>query len=83
MRTGRTNDLARREAEHQRDALSKDYEFEAVHKTDVFSEQRGLEQMLHDTYNPPLNKIRPISPTNRNFDTYMDAARNFLQGLGQ
>ena len=80
MRTGRTRDLARREAQHARDAVLGDFKFEPVHRTDVYSQQRGLEQLLHDMYNPPLNKIRPISPTNPNRQQYLDAAQQFLQG---
>ena len=78
MRSGRSNDLISRAADHARDAVLKDFTFEAVYKTDVYDEQRGLEQVLHDTYNPPLNKIRPISPDNPNRQKYMDAAKNFL-----
>jgi RHS repeat-associated protein len=78
MRTGRTGDLLRRETEHARDPLLKDYEFEPVHRTDVYEEQRGLEQILHDQYNPPLNKINPIRPTNPNLPDYLDAARRYL-----
>lgn len=78
MRTGRTNDLARRAAEHGRDPVLRDFEFEPVHRTDVYNEQRGLEQLLHDTYNPPLNKVRPISPTNPKLPIYQDAADAFL-----
>lgn len=70
----------RREAEHGRDAVLGDFKFEAVHRTDVYAEQRGLEQLLHETHNPPLNKISPISPTNPNRQTYLDAAQQFLQG---
>lgn len=81
-RTGRTNDLARRELEHARDPALKDLDFEPVHRTDVYEEQRGLEQLLHDTYNPPLNKLQPISPSNPNFQKYMDAADAFLKGGG-
>lgn len=80
VRTGRTNNLARREKEHGRDPALIDFRFREVHKTDVRSEQRGLEQMLHDKYQPPLNKIRPISPTNPKIDEYMDAARLYLGG---
>lgn len=79
MRTGRTNDLARRAAEHGRDPVLRDFEFEPVHRTDVYNEQRGLEQLLHDTYNPSLNKVRPISPTNPKLPTYQDAANAFLE----
>lgn len=53
-----------------------------MHKTDVYEEQRGLEQLLHDTYNPPLNKIRPINPSNPKLPIYRDAADNYLNGGG-
>jgi RHS repeat-associated protein len=82
MRTGRSNDLLRRAAEHGRDSELRDLQFEAVHRTDVYAEQRGLEQLLHETYNPPLDYINPISPTNPNLQTYLDAAQEFLQGNG-
>ena len=78
MRTGRTWDLVRRESELARDSLLKNYDFEPVYRTDVYEQQRGLEQLLHDTYNPPLNKIRPISPANPRLPDYLDAARRFL-----
>jgi RHS repeat-associated protein len=79
MRTGRTNDLLRREAEHARDIILKDFEFEPVHRTDIPAARRGLEQMLHDEFKPPLNKIRPIDPANPRFEEYMDAAKEFLK----
>jgi hypothetical protein len=60
MRSGRTNDLARRQLEHARNADLSHLRFEEVYRTDVYAEQRGLEQLLHDTYNPPLNRIRGI-----------------------
>jgi RHS repeat-associated protein len=78
MRSGRSKDLARREREHARDPALKDLQFEAVHRTDLRAEQRGLEQMLHDHYNPPLNAIRPISPRNPQLEEYLGAARRFL-----
>jgi hypothetical protein len=78
VRTGRTNDLVRREGEHARDPNLKDFKFEEKHRTDVRSEQRGLEQMLHDEHNPLLNKINPISPKNPRLEEYMNAASNFL-----
>jgi len=34
------------------------------------------------TYDPPLNKINPISPTNPNRDAYLDAAFDFLKRYG-
>jgi RHS repeat-associated protein len=77
-RTGRTNDLARRAAEHARDPALEDFEFEVVHRTDNYAEQRGLEQYLHNLHDPPLNKVRPISPLNPNGPGYMRAAQRFL-----
>ena len=79
LRSGRTNDLARREAEHLRDPALKDYTFEAVNRTDVYAEQRGLEQMLHETYNPPLSKIGGIDPKNPRLPEYREAAQQYLQ----
>jgi len=78
MRTGRTNDLTRRAAEHNRNSILRDFDFEPVHRTDVYEQQRGLEQLLHDIYQPPLNKVRPISPANPNLPLYQDAANTFL-----
>ena len=82
MRSGRTNDLARRQLEHARDPALKDLDLATAHRTDMRAEQRGLEQMLHDQYSPPLNAIRPISPGNPKLNDYMDAARRFL-GVGE
>ena len=44
MRTGRTGNLAKREAQHALDPALKDCEFEPVYRTDNYAEQRGLEQ---------------------------------------
>ena len=82
VRSGRTNDLARREAEHARDPALAGYQFEPAFRTDSLLQQRGLEQILHDQYNPPLNKIRPISPSNGNLPIYMNAAKEYLLGRG-
>jgi RHS repeat-associated protein len=80
MRTGRTGDLVRREAEHARDPAFRGFQFEPVDRTDVYSQQRGLEQLLHEKYNPSLDKINPISPANPSRQDYLDAAQQFLQG---
>ena len=61
-----------------RDPLLRDFDFEPVFRTDVYEEQRGLEQILHDWYNPPLDRIRPISPRNPRLPDYMDAAEEHL-----
>jgi hypothetical protein len=82
VRTGRTNNLERRAAEHARNPDLAKYKFETVFRTDVKADQRGLEQLAHDFYAPPLNRINPISPTNPNRDGYLDAAFNFLRQYG-
>ena len=75
MRTGRTKDLTRRKAEHARDPILKDYDFEVDKMTDNYDQQRGREQILDDRYNPPLNHIRPIRPDHPKLLQYMDAAK--------
>lgn len=69
----------RRQAQHARNPLLKDYKFEPVWRTDDYATQRGLEQILHDRTIAPLDKINPISPKNVKIDIYMQAARNFLR----
>ena len=78
MRSGRTKDLARRECEHARDPDLKDYVFEPVYRTDNYAQQRGLEELLNKTYNPPLDKILPIGSRNPNAQAYRDAAQQYL-----
>jgi hypothetical protein len=77
VRTGRTKNLQRRAQQHARQFPQ--YDFEIDWRVDGYAIQRGREQMLHDMYSPPLNRIRPISPTNRNIDYYLNAARNYLK----
>jgi hypothetical protein len=76
MRTGRTNDLHRRELEHGRQPETTNLDFELDRRTDDYAQQRGREQILHDRYNPPLNRIRPISLKSRNLQKYLDAAKD-------
>jgi RHS repeat-associated protein len=78
VRTGRTNDLLRREFEHARDELLSQYRFEVVRRTDNYLEQRGLEQILHDNLQPPLNFVSPIGLGNPRFQYYYDSAADFL-----
>ena len=82
VRSGRTNDFVRRQAEHARDPALKKYNFEEVHKTDVYAEQRGLEQILHETHSPQLNKIRGVDPNNPKAPTYKSAAEEYLLKYG-
>lgn len=82
VRTGRTTDLLRRQTEHFRNRVTRDYRFEPVARTDVYAEQRGLEQLLHNVYKPPLNKINPVSTSNPNKLWYEIAANRFLAKYG-
>jgi RHS repeat-associated protein len=83
MRTGRSNDILRRAGEHGRDPALSGLRLERVDLTDVYEEQRGLEQLLHDKYDPPLNRNNPIDPSNPNRQRYLDAAQEFLEGGGR
>lgn len=80
VRTGRTKDLARRRGEHARDPELGQYRFRPEYRTDDYTTQRGLEQLLHDEWLPPLNRIRPISPRNRRIDEYLRAGQEFGGG---
>jgi hypothetical protein len=76
VRTGRTNDLVRRENEHGRDENLKNFKFEVDRRTDEKDAQRGREQIIHDLYNHPvLNKIRPISLKNKKIEHYLKAGK--------
>ena len=75
MRTGRTNDLRRRQQEHKRAPETAHLEFETDKRTNNRSERRGREQLLHDQHQPPLDKINPISPKNPRRQEYLDAAQ--------
>jgi RHS repeat-associated protein len=83
MRTGMTNNLVRRAGEHSRDPAYEGLEFHILYESDVYAERRGLEQIAHDTYNPPLNVNNPIDPRNKKMDRYMNAARDYLKRTGQ
>jgi hypothetical protein len=67
--------------EHLRDPQLEGLEFEAVYRTDVYAQQRGLEHALHELYRPPLNKIGAISAANPNRQTYINAASEFLSSV--
>jgi hypothetical protein len=38
---------------------------------------RGIEQLLHETYNPPLKKINPVNPASPDGQTYLDEAQEY------
>ena len=79
LKTGRTNDLARREGELGR--KHPDKTFEVDKRTDSRSAQRGREQDLHDANpsahaaNDGLDKINGISPNNPRREEYLKAGR--------
>jgi hypothetical protein len=88
VRTGRSNDLAARQIAHANDPVLGDFEFNPEYRTDVYAEQRGLEQTLYDQYpgaqaaNGGYNFIRGIGLSNPNLPSYMQAAQDFLDALG-
>jgi hypothetical protein len=55
--------------------------FDPIYRTDNRAARRGLEQILHDRYEPPLNGIGGIDPNNPNRQRYLAAARAFLRRL--
>jgi hypothetical protein len=79
LRTGLTNNLARRQAEHAR-TYSANIEFRVLHYSNDRKVRRGLEQMAHQRYRPILNRVSPISRFNPRKNVYMNAARAFLKG---
>jgi RHS repeat-associated protein len=81
VRTGRTKDLGRRAGDHARAPGTSEFRFEELYRTDNYATQRGLEQMVHEQFKPPLNRIRPISPLNPRGPGYLDAAQRFLDSL--
>jgi hypothetical protein len=88
VRTGRSNDLAAREVAHANDSVLGDFTFRAEYRTDVYAEQRGLEQVLYDNnpgamaINGGFNKIRGISLSNPRLGEYMKAAEDFFARQG-
>ncbi|GAA2010159.1 RHS repeat-associated core domain-containing protein [Nakamurella flavida] len=86
VRTGRTNNLKVRERQHANDPELQHLDFDTVHRSDVYEEQRGLEQKIYDAnpqaqkVNGGYNKIRPISPKSPRLGTYQQAANRHLRG---
>ena len=85
VRTERTISLKLRQYQHSIDPVLKRFDFEIAHNTNIYAEQRGLEHIIsieHEAtasvINGGYNKIRAISENNKNFNTYMQAAQNFL-----
>lgn len=84
MRTGRARDLETRGSQHGRDPRFKDYDFEPVYRTDDYSEQRGLEQVMNNRatsaqgFPPPFNYNQPIGAGNPNYVNYMSSAQQYI-----
>ena len=90
VRTGRTIDLIRREAEHNADKLLKHLKFDVRHYSDNYEVQRGLEHLLFEdaenagakAINGGFNKIRAMSEKVLNSakgQGYIKAANDFLK----
>ncbi len=71
-RTGRTNDLVRRRAEHATHPETKGLDFEVDKRTDSYPAQRGREQRIYDQHpEADLNRSRPIDPNNPRREEYL------------
>jgi len=74
MKTGRSKDLERRRKELERAQETKPYKFEIDKRTNIYEQQRGREQIIHDRYKPALDKINAISPKNPNRKIFLKEA---------
>jgi RHS repeat-associated protein len=81
IRVGRTNNLLIRQGQYNRDPNSVNHRFKPEYYTDDYATQRGLEQMLYDQFQPPMNFNRPIRIGNPNTSNYINSALDFLAGL--
>jgi RHS repeat-associated protein len=88
VRTGRTGDLLAREGQLNADRVLRQFRFKVEYRTDVYAEQRGLEDVLYNLHpeaqaaNGGYNMIGAISPSNPNIGGYQSAASDFLARLG-
>lgn len=56
-------------------------EFEVDTRTDNKDVQRGREQIIHDKYKPPLNRIKPIRDNHPDREKMIKAAVDFIKYL--
>ncbi|HRI72792.1 MAG TPA: hypothetical protein PK156_51500, partial [Polyangium sp.] len=82
MRNGRTNNHLRREPEHQRHPVLRQYPYEVVTRTDDPVVQRGLEQLQMERTPGKYDKIKGISDRNPMRQVYIDAALTWLKDNG-
>lgn len=80
---GRTKNFYSREGDYENDPVKGALVFDPLLRSDLYDEQRGLEQYLYDRFTPLLNRIRPISLSNENIDDYLAAAQNYLDREGE
>jgi hypothetical protein len=78
---GRATDIQSRRSDHRSDPKFAGYTFKEIAQTDVYAEQRGLEQRNIDRYGaqsvtgrPSFNRIEGVSPRNPNAPVYDSAA---------
>jgi hypothetical protein len=87
VRTGRAASLAERALTHARTPELSQFRFQVEYRTSDFNTQVGLEQMLYNRYpearaaNGGFNKYAPVVEYNPMYETYMQAARDYLAGL--
>ena len=86
VRSGRTKNLVLREAQHLRDKVLGKFKFETQYASDVYEEQRGLEEVVAKQFentassaNGGFNKINAISGKNDKILEYRKAAEEFLK----
>ena len=84
IRVGRTGDLNQRRQDYKNDSNHSGDTFRELGQTNVYAEQRGLEQRAMDRYGaqsdtgrPAGNAINGISPSNPLRDIYENAASAF------
>jgi hypothetical protein len=81
---GRTNDIQARRQDYRNDPRFRGMTFRELAQTNVYAEQRGLEQRAIDRYGarsvtgrPDQNRIEGISPNNPLYDVYRNASDYF------
>ncbi len=78
-RTGKTNNLARREVEHAKKYPGLKYE--VLYKSNSRRVRAGPEEIVENHYTPMLLKKRAMSLTNKNRTANIRAARAYLRDL--
>ena len=87
VRTGRARILAERAVTHARTPELSQFRFQVEYRTSDFNTQVGLEQMLYERYpeaqvaNGGFNIRAPVDARNPMYNTYMQAAQDYLAAL--